>query len=85
MKTSLVLLAFALTGLSVRATVTEKFAQTYPLAADGIVRIDNVNGFVEVVGWDRNEVSLEAEKRAPDEDSRSASTSISKRHPPNSP
>ncbi|MBI2515294.1 MAG: DUF4097 family beta strand repeat protein [Opitutae bacterium] len=50
------------------ATVTEKFSQTYPLAADGTIHLDGVNGSVEITAWDRNEVSLEAEKRAPDED-----------------
>ena len=47
-----------------RATVTETFAKTYPLASDGSIRLENVNGSIEITGWDKNEVSLEAETRA---------------------
>lgn len=66
----LALLSFALAAVtSLCATVTEKFSQTYPLTADGTVSLDSVNGTVEIVGWDRNEVSVEAEKSASSEDS----------------
>jgi hypothetical protein len=50
------------------ASVTEKFSQTYPLAADGTVHLDGVNGAVDITAWDRPEVSLEAEKRAAHQD-----------------
>lgn len=66
---SLRLLALALaliTGAS--AKVTEKFAQTYPLDADGSIRLENINGSVEIVAWDKAEVSLEAEKSAKNEE-----------------
>jgi DUF4097 and DUF4098 domain-containing protein YvlB len=56
--TSLVLVAAA------RAAVTEKFTQTYPLASDGVIHLENVNGDIEIVAWDKAEVLLEAEKRA---------------------
>src|SRR5690349_9911063 len=46
------------------AKVTEKFAQTYPLAANGSIQVENVNGTIEIIAWDKNEVSLEAEKSA---------------------
>jgi len=46
-----------------RATVTENFKQTYPLAADGVVHLENVNGDIDITAWDKAEVSLEAEKR----------------------
>lgn len=46
------------------AKVTEKFAQTYPLDANGTVHVENVNGSIEIIAWDKNEVSLEAEKSA---------------------
>ncbi|WP_415907371.1 DUF4097 family beta strand repeat-containing protein [Oleiharenicola sp. Vm1] len=59
--------AFALAAAA-HATVTEKFSQTHPLAADGVVALDSVNGSVEIVGWDKNEVSIEAEKIASDAD-----------------
>lgn len=46
------------------AKVTEKISHTYPFNADGAVSVVNVNGTVEIVAWDRNEISLEAEKSA---------------------
>lgn len=48
--------------------VTEKFNRTHPLAADGSVSLSNMNGDVEIVAWDRNEVRIEAVKFAKDED-----------------
>lgn len=62
MKTLLLITALLATVAS--AKVTEKFAQTYPLDADGSIRVENVNGTVEIVAWDKNEVSLQAEKSA---------------------
>ncbi len=49
---------------SALATVTETVNKTYVLAADGIVSLENVNGDVEITGWDKNEVRIDAEKRA---------------------
>jgi len=46
------------------AKVTEKFSHTYPLDASGSIQLENVNGSVEIVAWDKPEVSLEAEKSA---------------------
>lgn len=63
---ALLLAAVALASAA-HATVTEKFSQTYPLNAGGVVSLDSVNGTVEIVGWDKNEVSVEAEKIASDE------------------
>ncbi len=63
---ALVLATLALTAAA-PASVTEKFSQTYPLNADGIVSLDSVNGTVEIVAWDKNEVSIEAEKIASDD------------------
>ena len=66
--------ALVLTGLTllvataVHAAVTENFKQTYPLNADGEIRVDNVNGSIEIVAWDKPEVALEAEKRAKNEE-----------------
>ena len=62
---SAVLFAFA---LGARADVTEKLNRTYPLPADGILRLENVNGAITIEAWDRNEVSIEAEKRGRDTD-----------------
>lgn len=64
---TLLLLLF-LTGMTSRlcADVTEPFTQTYPISPTGVVRLENVNGLVEIIGWDKNEVSVEAIKSAPD-------------------
>lgn len=60
-------LAFTFTTIA-SAKVTEKFAQNYPLDAHGMIRLENVNGSVEIVAWDKAEVSLEAEKSAKTEE-----------------
>jgi Putative adhesin len=43
---------------------TDQFQQTYSLASNGEVSIVNNTGSVRVVGWDRDEVKVEAVKRA---------------------
>ncbi|MFZ3215178.1 MAG: hypothetical protein WA192_03880 [Candidatus Acidiferrales bacterium] len=40
----------------------EKFHQIYPLAAGGSFALENVNGSVQVEGWDRDEVDVSAVK-----------------------
>jgi DUF4097 and DUF4098 domain-containing protein YvlB len=44
--------------------VREEFRQTYPLDKQGKVRLDNINGNVRIVTWDREEINVEAIKRA---------------------
>lgn len=65
MKSPACYFAVALLALAptVRASVTETFKQTYPLAADGTVHLDNVNGDIAITAWDKAEVALEAEKK----------------------
>jgi DUF4097 and DUF4098 domain-containing protein YvlB len=46
------------------AELREEFHQTYPLDQTGRVRLENVNGNVRVLTWDREEVKVEAIKRA---------------------
>jgi hypothetical protein len=48
--------------------VTEEFHQTYPLTADGRVSFSNINGAAHILAWDRNEVKVDAVKRADDQD-----------------
>lgn len=48
---------------------TEKFEQSYPLSANGRVSVSNVNGSIEMIAWDRNEVRLEATKIADSKES----------------
>jgi DUF4097 and DUF4098 domain-containing protein YvlB len=45
-------------------TVTEEFHHTYPLAANGRVELQNINGSVHITGWDQNQVKVDAVKRA---------------------
>jgi len=68
MKTATCLLALLTLGVLARGHVIENFSQTYPLAPDGVIRLENVNGSVEITAWDKAEVRLEAEKAAPDEE-----------------
>jgi len=44
--------------------VREELRQTYPLDKQGKVRLDNVNGDVRIVTWDREEIKVDAIKRA---------------------
>src|SRR5947207_13630358 len=44
--------------------LTEEFHQTYPLTPTGRVSIANINGDVRISAWDRNEVKVDAVKRA---------------------
>ncbi len=62
------LCAFLLTAVAHGAVAEERyrdeFHQTYPLAANGVVSLENINGGVKITGWDRNEVKLDAVKTA---------------------
>jgi DUF4097 and DUF4098 domain-containing protein YvlB len=42
----------------------EEFHQTYPLDRQGKVHLENVNGNVQIVTWDREEIKVDAVKRA---------------------
>lgn len=44
--------------------VQEEFHQTYQLAPQGRIQLENINGSVRVTGWDRNEVKVDAVKWA---------------------
>jgi DUF4097 and DUF4098 domain-containing protein YvlB len=60
------LTAFLAFSLQARAfgIETEEFHQTYPLAANGRIELENINGPVQIKAWDRNEVQVDAIKRA---------------------
>lgn len=51
-------------GVWAKTDVTEEFHKAYPLNADGRVKLENVNGQIAITGWDRDEVKLDAVKRA---------------------
>lgn len=44
--------------------LTEEFHQSHPLTLTGRVNISNINGDVHISAWDRNEVKIDAVKRA---------------------
>ena len=46
------------------ATTEQIFERTYPLQSGGHFLLDNVNGSVQVEGWDRDEVEVRAVKTA---------------------
>lgn len=60
------LVLFAL-ATSANAQVNEEFHRTVPLSGTGRVSIDNINGNVTITGWNRNEVQIDAIKKARDQ------------------
>jgi DUF4097 and DUF4098 domain-containing protein YvlB len=48
--------------------VKEEFHKTYPLSANGRFSLQNINGPAHISAWDRNEVKVDAVKRADDEE-----------------
>ena len=61
------LMAFRRSPLSATAQVTEDFHRTVPLSANGRVSLENINGNVTITGWERNEVQIDAVKKARDQ------------------
>lgn len=61
---SVLLASVASVSAQSREELREEFHQTYPLAANGRVSLENINGAVRVAAWDRNEVRVDAVKRA---------------------
>ena len=59
------LAALLVAGLAWTAEeLREEFHQSYPLAAAGRVSLHNVNGSVRISAWEKNEVKVDAIKRA---------------------
>jgi DUF4097 and DUF4098 domain-containing protein YvlB len=56
-----------LISLPALAEVTQEFHRTVPLSADGRVSLSNINGDVEITGWNKNEVQIDAVKTARDQ------------------
>ena len=54
----LIALAIALAGVSADAAAERRVDETRPASATGTVDISVVSGEIEIVGWDRNEVSV---------------------------
>lgn len=70
-KTSLICAAFMgallLLTVSASAQVTADFHRTVPLSSNGRVSLGNINGSVTITGWERNEVQIDAVKKARDQ------------------
>jgi hypothetical protein len=66
--TALFVAASALAARERDDNVRETFSKTFPLSANATVSVHNINGNIDVVTWDRDEVAVEAEKYAKDED-----------------
>jgi hypothetical protein len=49
--------------------VNKEFNQSYPLQAGGTFELQNVNGPVEIEGWDKNEIEIHAVKIAKEKES----------------
>jgi len=49
------------------SNLTEEFHKTVSLNANGRVSLENVNGNVEITGWEKNEVQIDAVKSARDQ------------------
>jgi hypothetical protein len=64
MNTRLLLIPILAFASTLPGKVTEKFTETLPLSATGTLRLDNINGDVDIDAWDKNEVFIEAEKSA---------------------
>ena len=67
-----ILMALALNATFAHADdngwVKEEFHQTYPLTPNGRFALNNINGAAHISAWDRNEVKVDAVKRADDEE-----------------
>lgn len=61
---SSILLVTPLALGSEQGRLTEELHKVYPLAAEGRIELDNVNGAVHISTWDRSEVKVDAVKSA---------------------
>ncbi len=59
--------AMLLLAISAHGQVSQAFHRTVSLSPNGRVSLDNVNGNVEITGWDRAEVEIDAVKQARDQ------------------
>jgi hypothetical protein len=61
---ALLILAMGAHASDHRGSLSEEFHQTYALAADGRIELDNINGDVRISSWDQNQVKVDAVKYA---------------------
>src|SRR5438552_10025788 len=62
--TALYVLLLAIVGAVPGFAISKEFNQSYPLQPGGSLELQNVNGTVDVQGWDRNEIEVHAVKTA---------------------
>lgn len=55
-------------SFSALADVERKFSEKYEFDKNGQVRLENINGSIDVVGWDREQIQFEYTIKADDED-----------------
>lgn len=67
--TALSLLLLAAVWAVPSYAISKEFNQSYPLQPGGSFELQNVNGTVDVQGWDRNEVEVHAVKTAKQKES----------------
>jgi hypothetical protein len=67
--TSLCLLFLAVVWAVPSYAISKEFNQSYPLQPGGSFELQNVNGTVDVQGWDRNVVEVHAVKTAKEKES----------------
>lgn len=53
------IVALSVLGTACQAKETKSFSQTYDFSATGSVSVENINGSIEVSGWDKDEIALE--------------------------
>ena len=69
LRTGLLAMAILFACSASIAKTDQTFDKTYPLTSGGNFQLDNVNGSVQVDGWDRDEVEVSAVKTAQDDPS----------------
>lgn len=67
--TALFVLAMAAAWAAPSFAISKEFNQVYPLQPGGSFELQNVNGTVEVQGWDRDDVEIHAVKTAKQKES----------------
>src|ERR1700757_4351756 len=91
---ALFIMALAVALAPASRAITKEFNQTYPLQPGGSFELQNVNGTVDVQGWDRDTIEIHAVKtaknresdldlRSIDADAKRAVVSVATRYPQN--
>ncbi|HZS48969.1 MAG TPA: hypothetical protein VFC63_28110 [Blastocatellia bacterium] len=60
----LILMVSGAVMVSAQGQSVEEIHRSFPISSDGRISLENINGRVQIKGWDRNEVKIDAVKRA---------------------